>query len=70
MILPIIATGMVTGVTYEGYKRSSEPSKFEIAAKKLGFTFPTQQEGLLKIFHLAGYLKPEKLWHDLGCVIN
>ncbi|MCC8397769.1 MAG: hypothetical protein LN569_00330 [Rickettsia endosymbiont of Labidopullus appendiculatus] len=67
MILPIIVTGIITGVTYEGYKRSSEPSKFEIAAKKLGFTSPSEQEGLLKIFYLAGYFKPEKLWHDLAC---
>ncbi|MCC8397768.1 MAG: palindromic element RPE1 domain-containing protein [Rickettsia endosymbiont of Labidopullus appendiculatus] len=67
MILPIIATGIVTGVTYEGYKRSSKPSKFEIAAGKLGFTSSTQQEALLKIFYLAGYFEPEKLWHDLVC---
>ncbi|WP_425361924.1 hypothetical protein [Candidatus Tisiphia endosymbiont of Mystacides longicornis] len=67
MMLPIIVTGMFTGVTYEGYKRSSELSKFEIAAKGLGFTSPTQQDSLLKILHLAGYLQPEKLWRDLAC---
>ncbi len=67
MILPVVVMGILSWVTYEGYKRSSEPSKFEVAAKELGFTSPNQQEGLLKIFHLAGYLKPEKLWHDLAC---
>ncbi|WP_341756681.1 MULTISPECIES: hypothetical protein [unclassified Candidatus Tisiphia] len=35
--------------------------------RELGFTAPAQQRALLKIFHLAGYLKPEKLWHDLVC---
>jgi hypothetical protein len=67
MTLPVVVIGMLSWVTYEGYKRSSEPSKFEIAAEKLGFTSPTEQEALLKIFNLAGYLKLEKLWYDLVC---
>ncbi|WP_375326205.1 hypothetical protein [Candidatus Tisiphia endosymbiont of Nemotelus uliginosus] len=40
------------------------PSKFELAAKELSLN-TVQQEALLKIFYLAGYLNPTKLWNDL-----
>ena len=62
-----ITVALTTSVTYGDYKHSSELSGFELAASKLGFTSPTQQEALLKIFYLAGYFEPQKLWHDLVC---
>ncbi len=43
------------------------PSKFELATKELGFESATKQEALLKIFNLAGYFQPARLWHDIVC---
>ena len=54
-------------ITYKGYKNSIEPSKFELAAQRLGFESTKEQDGLLGILYLAGYLKPDKLWHDIYC---
>ena len=70
IILPI-GTAAVTllagGITYEGYKRSIEPSKFELATKQLMFKSAKEQEALLGIFHRAGYLEQQKLWYDIYC---
>lgn len=41
-------------------------SKYEIGMSKLGFTYDTQQEALLRIFYLAGYLNPENIWADIN----
>lgn len=65
-----VTVALTTSVTYGDYKHSSELSGFELAASKLGFTSPIQQEALLKIFYLAGYFEPQKLWHDLVCFDN
>lgn len=69
-ILPIgtaAATLLAGGITYEGYRRSTEPSKFELATKQLMFKSAKEQEALLGIFHRAGYLEPQKLWYDIYC---
>jgi hypothetical protein len=74
LALASVACAALAGMAYEGYDRSvklykavSSPqlSKFELAANKLGFSSPVQQEALLTIFYLAGYFKSEKLWQDL-----
>ncbi|MES2215164.1 MAG: hypothetical protein V4485_03990 [Pseudomonadota bacterium] len=54
-------------------------SKFELAAEAMGFNGKyiargqpttsdkaTEQEALLKIFYLAGYFEPHKLWEDIN----
>jgi len=40
-------------------------SNFIIASEELGFKSEKQQQALLKIFYLAGYLTPEEIWKDL-----
>lgn len=74
LALASVACAGLTGIVYEAYNRSAklykalsspEPSKFELAASKLGFSTTDQQEALLTIFYLAGYFKSEKLWQDL-----
>src|SRR6185503_3864025 len=60
---------------YRGYQDSITPSQFEKAAQSLGFkgykkaekffSQEVQQEALLKIFYLAGYLHPTQLWQDI-----
>ena len=58
----------------DAYRYSKTPSKFELAAEKLGFHNSskfgkeTQQEALLNVFYLSGYLKPTKLWHDINSI--
>ena len=64
---------------YHAYRCSVKPSKYMLAAEKLGLagynnsngqriTAEHQQEALLKIFHLAGYFNLTNLWHDLNCL--
>ncbi|WP_341763583.1 hypothetical protein [Candidatus Tisiphia endosymbiont of Beris chalybata] len=62
--LTISLIGIPLGFTFGVYKHSVTPSKFELAAQELSLN-KSQQEALLKIFHLAGYFKPTKLWNDL-----
>ena len=60
----------------EGYRRSVEPSKFEMAAIGLGFkgyktpqitiSSAAHQEALLQLLQIAGYLKPEEIWKALN----
>ncbi|CAF3897097.1 unnamed protein product [Rotaria sordida] len=64
---------------YNSYRQSIKPSKYMLAAQKLGFkgyeksngqkiSMEEQQEALLKIFQLAGYFKLSNIWHDLNCI--
>lgn len=62
--LTVSLIGIPLGFTYGVYKHSAMPSKFELAAEELSLN-KVQQEALLKIFYLAGYLNPTKLWNDL-----
>jgi len=78
----ILAGGITTYISYwiyDGYKRSTTPSNFELAVKKLGFTSykkvnpnndsvmaSEQHEALLTQFQMAGYLHPQKLWRDIN----
>ena len=61
---------------WDAYSYSRSPSKIELAAEKLGFySSPklgeqTQQDALLNIFYLSGYLKPASLWHDINSIGN
>ncbi len=65
-LLPVIA-GALTIIGVKGYNLSSQESPFQIAAKKLGFTSPAEQEAILGIFYRAGYLDKQKLWDDIYC---
>ena len=66
---------------FDAYQRSIKPSKYMLAAQKLGFighnkgdgqciSMETQQEALLRIFHLAGYFNMDNIWHDLNYIGN
>lgn len=41
---------------------AAAPSVYEQAATHLGFTTTAQQDALLDIFYMAGYLEPQKAW--------
>jgi hypothetical protein len=67
-ILTIISIPVSTFYIFNAYKK---PSKFELAATRLGFgndkvNTELQHEALLKKFQLAGYFKPGKIWEDLN----
>ena len=64
---------------YELYCNFMKPSKYMLATEKLGFlgfikcdgqriTKEQQQEALLKIFYVAGYLELPNIWHDLNAI--
>lgn len=55
----------VTHDGYEGYKLSSTPSPYQLAASRMNFSNNQEQEALLKTFSFAGYFKPESLWNDI-----
>ena len=59
-----ITAAMYCGLDiYNAYDASCRPSKFELAAQRLGLTYE-QADSLLRIFYIAGYLTPENLWAD------
>ncbi len=77
----LVGTSVYTGVCFhQGYINSTTPSKFHYAIKDLGFdtkiiktketskkiTIEQQEEALLRIFYMYGYLKPENLWKDIN----
>lgn len=59
---------------YDAYRYSKSQSKFQLASEKLNFSNlskfgkENQQEALLNIFYLSGYLKPASLWHDINSI--
>ncbi|BFD46873.1 MAG: hypothetical protein DMENIID0002_15190 [Rickettsia endosymbiont of Sergentomyia squamirostris] len=76
LIPTVVGLLLPTYFTYDGYIKSTEPSHFELAAVKLGFTgykkagqdirATEHQEALLKQLQIAGYFHPEKLWQDIN----
>lgn len=68
---------LIPNVTYlyQGYKKSSSPSTFELATENLGFkgykkgpnivSTKEHQEALLKILQMSGYFTPTKLWQGI-----
>lgn len=77
-LIPISTLVTLTAYSYfyNKYQISKAPSGFETAMHKMGFidykradgvliSAASQQEALLKLLHLAGYLKPEKIWQDI-----
>lgn len=46
--------------------KTHHQSKYETGISKLGITAPETQEALLRVFYLAGYLKPENIWADIN----
>jgi hypothetical protein len=77
IILTVIITLLIRSV-YKSYIYITTPSKYEVACEMLGFngytnqkgtvTKEDQQEALLQIFFLSGYLKPEKIWNDINSI--
>ncbi|MDF2965546.1 MAG: hypothetical protein K0Q51_934 [Rickettsiaceae bacterium] len=74
LALPIV--GMLSYKIVDAYKLSTTPSAFEKAASELGFNGYTnsqqtisreaEQEALLKILQISGYLDPKNLWQDIN----
>lgn len=62
IFFPIIVSFIIVSALYQHY---NQISPFRLAALRLGLNSP-QQEALLRIFHMAGYLDPDHLWYDMN----
>jgi hypothetical protein len=79
VIIELLILTSVGYLIFNAYQKSIKPSKYMLAAQKLGFTghdrcdghgisMEEQQEALLRIFHVAGYFNLGNIWHDLSSI--
>lgn len=78
LIIPIGVLLPTAYFAYDGYKKSTTRSNFELAASRLGFTGYNKsdriiseqehQEALLKQLQIAGYFQPSNLWKSISCM--
>jgi hypothetical protein len=70
----VAITAIGAGVLFDSYKKSQEPSPFHLAYQDMSkinvipikYTLEEQEEALLKIFYLAGYLDLRTIWRDIN----
>jgi hypothetical protein len=61
----LLVTAAAALSSYHVYNVETSPSQFQKASEQLELSAP-KQEALLKIFTMAGYFEPKKMWEDLN----